>query len=108
MLELVKVMLIMIIMIIIVSMIIVMMKIIFFFCRDYEGGHGTHVVGSILGNSMPTSFPGFDNGADVPCTRYGLIPHSTCASGTKRYNGMAPMAKIAFFDIENEANGFVP
>jgi hypothetical protein len=30
--------------------------------RDYEGGHGTHVVGSIVGCSMPTGFPGFDNG----------------------------------------------
>jgi len=27
------------------------------------------------------------------------------STGTQRYNGMAPMAKIAFFDIENEADG---
>lgn len=36
-----------------------------FYCRDYEGGHGTHVVGSILGNSIPTSFPGFENGTFI-------------------------------------------
>jgi hypothetical protein len=32
--------------------------------RDYEGGHGTHVVGSILGSAMPTNFPGFENGEE--------------------------------------------
>ncbi len=54
--------------------------------RDYDGGHGTHVVGSILGSAVPTSFPGFEN-------------------GTRRYNGMAPDAKVVFFDIQNEAEG---
>ncbi len=35
--------------------------------RDYEGGHGTHVVGSILGNSVPTNYPGFENGDLLKC-----------------------------------------
>ncbi len=45
---------------------------------DLEGGHGTHVVGTITGASIPT----------------GTLPSKT------EHDGIAPGAKIAFFDLE--------
>ena len=47
--------------------------------RDNKGGHGSHVTGSVAGNALTlTGDP----------------------ASPKQYNGMAPMAKLAFTDIE--------
>ncbi len=54
---------------------------------DYRGGHGSHVVGSLLGDALYPS------------------DYNTQASAAK-YNGMAPGAKVAFFDYHSAAKGF--
>ena len=63
--------------------------------EDEPGGHGTHVVGSIVGAATAAL-----GGVDGAATLYEETTEvGTLAADEAAYDGMAPGAKVAFFDV---------
>ena len=78
--------------------------------EDEPGGHGTHVVGALVG-AAPAALGGAATSSPLYSSAMLLGDVATsddldgAGAGARAYDGQAPGARVAFFDVGDTATG---